>query len=27
VLEWARGLIDAVILADVGAAAKVGTSA
>ncbi|GAA4686791.1 transcription-repair coupling factor (superfamily II helicase) [Promicromonospora umidemergens] len=25
VLEWARGLIDAVILADVGAAAKVGT--
>ncbi|MFD2793394.1 transcription-repair coupling factor [Promicromonospora vindobonensis] len=27
VLEWARGLIDAVILADVGAAAKVGTGA
>lgn len=27
VLEWARALIDAVILADVGAAAKVGTSA
>ncbi|GAB2468513.1 transcription-repair coupling factor [Promicromonospora xylanilytica] len=26
VLEWARGLIDAVILADVGAAAKVGTN-
>ncbi len=25
VLQWARGLIDAVILADVGAAAKVGT--
>ncbi|WP_423463119.1 transcription-repair coupling factor [Promicromonospora sp. MS192] len=27
VLQWARALIDAVILADVGAAAKVGTSA
>jgi transcription-repair coupling factor (superfamily II helicase) len=26
VLEWSRGLIDAVILADVAAAAKVGTS-